>query len=125
MYSRDNPSDYNLEIKKTNEMGMGLFTLKDIKKNDLICPYVYEEEDIMKIKDFRLKYGNDNLYTYRNMRKHIIINVKDNRNVVTYINERKENPNVYLKCFKLYALEDIKSGDELFLKYWYKTDFKN
>ena len=77
----------------------------------------------MSIKDFRKIYGDDNLYTYRNMRKHIIINVKNNRNVVTYINERKDKPNVVLKCYKLYALQDIKNGEELFLKYWYKTKF--
>jgi len=121
--TRDNPKDYDLEIKETDNMGYGLFTLKDIKKGGFICPYVYDENDIMSIREFREKYGNDNLYTYRNMRKHIMINVKENRNVVTYINQRKDNPNVVLKCFKLYALEDIKEGEELFLKYWYKTDF--
>jgi len=121
--TRDNPKDYNLQIKEAENMGYGLFTLKDIKKGELICPYVYDDSDIMSIRDFREKYGNDNLYTYRNMRKHIMINVKENRNVVTYINQRKDNPNVVLKCYKLYALEDIKDGEELFLKYWYKTDF--
>jgi len=122
--TRDNPEDYELEIKDTETMGKGLFTLKDIKKDEMIAPYVYDESNIMTIRDFRNKYGyRDDVFTYRNMRKNIIISVKDNRNVVSYVNERKDNPNTYLKSYKLYASQDIKKGEQLFLKYWYKTKF--
>ena len=57
------------------------------------------------------------------MRERQIVSVKENRNVITYFNERKDNPNVYLKSYKLYSLHDIKEGGELFLKYWYTQKY--
>jgi hypothetical protein len=126
MLSRDNPEDYQLEIKDTDTMGKGLFTKIKINKGSVICPYVYDESDVMTTRQWREKYGygqDAHLYTYRNMRKHIVISVKDNRNVVSYINERKESPNVFLKSYKLYANEDIEAGEQLFLKYYYTTRF--
>ena len=120
---RDNPIDYNLEIKETNTMGLGLFTTKEIKKDDYICPYTYDPTEKYSLKDFKLKYGNDYLHTYKVQRHNYIISVKDNRNIITYINENKNNPNVYLKSFKLYANQDISKGSQLFLKYFYNTNF--
>jgi len=120
----DKPSDYGLKIKNTPNMGKGLFADRDIKKGEYIAPFLFTKSNIMSIPDFHKKYGKDYRFTYRDMRHHRIIVVKNNRNVATYINENKRNPNVELRAFKLYALKPIKKGSQLFLKYWYNTDFK-
>lgn len=120
----DDPILYGLEIKNTKTMGKGVFALIPFKKGEYIAPYKYEKKNEYTIANFKKKYGNDTLYTYRNQRKNLVISVKDNRNVITYINENKKSPNVVLKSLKLYALRDIKRGEQLFLKYYYKTEFK-
>ena len=45
------------------------------------------------------------------------------RNICTYINDRKDNPNVELKKFGLYAAQGVAAGEQLFLKYSYATNF--
>ena len=122
--TQDNPNDYGLIIKDTEDMGLGVFAERTFAVGEKICPYAYQSNQVMSIKEYRKKYGKSNLYTYRSMRHHTMIYVGDNRNVITYINERKDEPNVELKKHKLFATQNIKMGDELFLKYWYKTKFK-
>tara|TARA_B100000214_G_C23560926_1_gene442804 strand:+ start:16 stop:396 length:381 start_codon:yes stop_codon:yes gene_type:complete len=113
----DDPADYNLEIKESPIHGLGVFTKVDIKKNKKIIPYNFKEGNEMKWNDFKEKYGNDFLYTYSLRRVHKIICVKDNRNVITYINDDRPNENTYLKARALFAKRDIKAGEELTLCY--------
>mgnify|MGYP003654490161 FL=1 len=120
---RDDPSDYDLEIKDSPGKGLGLFTLKNIELGYKIAPFVYADADVMTLNNFHKKYGYDYVYTYRLMRQNKIINVKDNRNTLTYLNEDKINPNVKFVRYKLVALRDIVAGEELYLKYFYKTNF--
>ena len=123
MNTIDNPEDYDLEIKPTETMGYGTFATKDFKRGDVICPFVFKEEDKMGISEYRDTIGYDNTFTYISYRHHWIIYYGINRNVVSYINERKDNPNVKLGKMKLKAIQDITQGEQLFLKYWYKTTF--
>jgi hypothetical protein len=121
--SLDNPEDFGLEIKDTASMGKGVFATKDFKRGDKLCPFKYLEKDKMGISEYRDIYGWDNSYTYISYRHHWIITTRFNRNIVSYINERKDNPNVKLIRLMLIASQDIIAGEELFLKYWYKTTF--
>ena len=122
-YTRDKPSKYNLKIKKSKIHGYGVFTLKPIKKGEMICPYSHSNSDIMKWADFIKKYRNDFRYTYplkgwfKKKETWRIINVKNNRNIVSYINDNSPNHNTCLKNKKLYALKDIKQNTELTLSY--------
>ena len=121
----DNPNDYDLVIKTSSlsGAGLGLFTKKNIKKGDKIAPFVYEDKDVMTLNDFHKKYGYDYLCTYRLMRQHKIINVKNNRNACTYLNQNVDDVNVAFVRYILIAQRDITEGEELFLKYYYKTKF--
>jgi hypothetical protein len=123
MNTIDNPTDYNLTIKLTKDMGYGVFATTDVKAGTIICPFVFKESDKTSIREFRDTYGYDNTFTYISYRGHWIINVKKNRNVVSYINERKDNPNVKLHRLQLIATQNINKDEQLFLKYWYKTNF--
>ena len=113
----DNPKDYNVQIKKSLIHGYGVFTSINRKKDDLILPYVYKEENVMKWGDFKQKYRNDFRYTYSLRRIGKIICVKNNRNIVSFINDNTPNENTYLKAKKLYAKRDINAGEELTLSY--------
>ena len=125
----DNPTDYDLVIKQSSlrGAGLGLFTTKNttknIKQGEKIAPFVYEDKDIMSLKDFHFKYGYDYTMTYRLMRQHKIINVKSNRNACTYLNQNANDNNVKFYRYWLIAERDITEGEELFLKYYYKTKF--
>lgn len=110
-----------LMIQPSPVHGHGVFTTRSYKEGDFICDFVYLPEQVWNIRDYRLKYGLSNLYTYRMMRQHKIIYVGDNRNYVSYINENRDDPNVKLLRKKLYALKDINEGDELFLRYYYSN----
>ena len=57
------------------------------------------------------------------MRHNKMVYVGDNRNIISYTNENHDDPNVKLLRWKLIALKEIKKGDELFLKYWYKNEY--
>jgi SET domain-containing protein len=110
----------NLEIKKSNIHGNGLFSLTPIQKNIKICDYIGEE---MSYTDFLSKYGNykkNCLNTYRMRRINKIIVAKEEpyktQNLVNYINE-SDNPNCILKKRALYSLQDINKNEELTIKY--------
>ena len=136
MITIDNPLYYNLIIKKSNIHGLGVFTTKDIKKNHRIVPYTYVDGNLINYKDFIKKYGNDFRYTYTLQSRNQIINVKNNRNIISYVNDNRPNHNCYLKCRSgrcrkyqtctcgwckckrgMYALRDIKKNEELTLQY--------
>ena len=59
--TQDDPNDYGLIIKKTETMGFGVYTLKDIKKGEKICPYAFKDDQKMSLKSYREKYGKNNL----------------------------------------------------------------
>ena len=113
----DNPSDYDVAIRRSKIHGYGVFTKKDIKKGTKILPYNYKKKNVMKWLDFKAKYGDDVRYTYMNRRKWEIICVKENRNIVTYINDGRPKENCMLKGYALYAKRDIKKGEELTIRY--------
>ena len=113
----DDPKLYDVVIKKSPIHGRGVFTKKDINKDELILPYNYKDENIMGWLDFKRKYGDNFEYTYCNRRKWQVICVKDNRNICTFLNDNRPNENVYLKGYGLYAKRNIKAGEELTLHY--------
>ena len=54
-----------------------------------------------------------------------IINMKKNRNLVTFINDATPKENSYLKRRKLVAKRDIKAGEEITLSYPHYEPKKN
>ena len=119
----DDPKDYGLIKKKTKNMGFGIFATKTFKKGELIAPYNFCKNQVYPIAKFHKKYGDNYDYTYRDMRHHKIVSVKDNRNISSFINEDRKSPNVELRAFKLYAKKQIKKGEQLFLKYYYRKHY--
>lgn len=113
----DNPADYDLEIKKSKIHGVGLFTKKAIKKGRTIAPYNHKKKHVMKWDAFKKKYGEDFRYTYSLKRVGKIINMKKNRNLVTFVNDATPKENSYLKRRRLIAKRDIKAGEEITLSY--------
>jgi SET domain-containing protein len=107
-------------IKKSKIEGLGVFALNDIPKGTKIADYYGKE---MTLKNFKQKYGeykHNSLNTYRMKRINRIIVAKiepyKSRNLTNYINESKK-PNCLLKKRALYALNNIKKGEELTLLY--------
>ena len=107
-------------IKKSKIEGLGVFALVDIPKGTKIADYYGKE---MTLKNFKQKYGeykHNSLNTYRMKRINRIIVAKiepyKSRNLTNYINESK-TPNCILKKRALYALNNIKKGEELTLLY--------
>ena len=108
-----------LILKASSIDGVGIFALKDYPAKYCFGDFTGVE---MSLKDFHLKYGKDNRYCYRMRRQNKIIVAKEQRNFITYINDgihNQTNPsvNVILRNRKLYALKDIKEGEELLLDY--------
>lgn len=109
-----------MEIKSSPINGLGLFTTKDLKKDEKLFDYIGEE---MSLKEFREKYGiykTNSLNTYRMKRINRIIVAKEepflSTNLVNLINESKI-PNCVLKKRALYSLKEIPNGEELTLLY--------
>jgi SET domain-containing protein len=107
-------------IKKSKIEGLGVFALVDIPKGTKIADYYGKE---MTLKNFKRKYGEykyNSLNTYRMKRINRIIVAKiepyKSRNLTNYINE-STTPNCILKKRALYALNNIKKGEELTLLY--------
>ena len=111
------PSEFDLEIKASTIHGKGLFTTKPVKRGRKIVDWHYKPEQVMKWKDFKEKYGDDFRYTYSMRRVWKIINCKDNRNIVTFVNDGGADCNCELKRFALFSLRDIEAGEELTLLY--------
>ena len=109
-----------LEIRPSPIEGNGVFTTEKILKGTKIVEFTGVE---MSYKDFREKYKEDYRYTYITRFPWItVIVAKDNRNIITYINDgvyKQKNPkvNVELKKKWLYAVEDIEADEELLLRY--------
>ena len=107
-------------IKKSKIEGLGVFALDDIPSGTKIADYYGKE---MTLKNFKQKYGeykHNSLHTYRMKRINRIIVAKiepyKSRNLTNYINESKK-PNCLLKKRALYALNNIKKGEDLTLLY--------
>ena len=96
--------------------GYGVFSKRDLQKGECLGFFTGER---MKWKDFIQKYGRDYHYCYRKMRTHEIINSKEERCFITWINEatEPEKANVFLKSEKLYTRETVRADSELLL--WY------
>lgn len=116
------------EIKSSPIEGLGVFATAEIKKNELICEYFGEE---MTWAEFKKRYGNykdNSLHSYPMRRIWKIIVAKEepykSQNVVNYINEG-DIANVVLKKKCLFALREIRTGEEFLLKYPknYKRDW--
>lgn len=103
-----------LELKSSPIHGLGLFAKEDIPKGTLLGLFEGEE---MHISDFKQQYGKDYRYCYKLLRQQKIIVAKENRNWITFLNEYRTNPNVYLKRGQCWTHYDIKKGEELFLNY--------
>ena len=108
-------------IKKSSIEGLGVFATEDIPKGMKIADYYGKE---MKWKTFKNKYGeyhSNSLYTYPMRRIWKILVAKEepyrSKNLTNFINETRRNPNCILKKRALYALKDIKKGNELTLRY--------
>jgi hypothetical protein len=122
------------KTSKIPNAGRGVFAKVDIKKGTRIADF---EGKFMTYKDYNEKYtlpdGTiDRRYTYRmdnRSKEPGVLVSKDKpyltKNIVNYINEGKP-VNVMLKKKGLYASQDIKAGDELYLKYpkMYHRDWK-
>ena len=115
----DNPADYDLEVKKSKIHGYGLFTKIPFKKDQAICPYNHLKSQVMDWNKFVKKYGDDFRFTYslKAFGNNKIINQKNNRNFVAFINDNRPNHNVYLAKRGLKARRNIKAGEELTLSY--------
>jgi len=107
-------------IKKSKIEGLGVFAFVNIPSGTKIADYYGKE---MTLKNFKQKYGeykHNSLNTYRMKRINRIIVAKiepyKSRNLTNYINESKK-PNCLLKKRALYALNNIKKGEELTLLY--------
>jgi len=114
-----------VEAKKSKIAGYGNFAKKDIPDGTKIADFIGDE---MTMKEFKKKYGKPyaemtelHPYSYVMRRIHKII-VSSNpkyftKNVVNYTNEIPPNFNVVLKQRALYAIKNIKKGEELSLEY--------
>jgi len=104
-------------VKKSNIHGLGLFARIDIPANTRIGDYIGEE---MSRKEFKSKYGDDIHFTYSLGRTHKIIVGKKQKylfkNPSHFCNESK-NPNAFLQKRGLYTSQNVKKGEEIFLKY--------
>jgi SET domain-containing protein len=104
----------NLRLKPSSVDGLGIFALTDISANTFLGDWIgvkYTKQEFESI------WGKDYRYTYYSRFPwNPIWSCKENRNFVSYINH-SNSPNVYLKKRKLFALIDISTGSELYLKY--------
>jgi SET domain-containing protein len=108
-----------LILKASPIDGLGIFALKDFPAKYCFGAFIGIE---MSIKDFHNRYGKDYRYCYRLGRQNKIIVSKEERNFITYINDGVHNQsvskvNVILTKRNLYALREIKEGEELLLDY--------
>ena len=103
----------SLEIKESPIHGLGVFAKAFIPENTRLGKF---EGVKYSLKEFKEKYGTDTSYCYVARRANYILSAKENRNVMTYINESL-TPNVRLYRFFLRSYRDIQPGEELFLYY--------
>ena len=102
-----------LTLKESPIHGLGIFAERDFPKDYCLGPFIGTE---MTIQAFKEKYGKDVRYCYQLGRLNKIIVAKEERNWITYLNERNP-PNVYLKRRSCYTACEIKQSEELFLIY--------
>ena len=96
-----------MEYKESSVHGIGVFALRDWKKDEEIGDYAPAVK--MTKPEFRERYGSDIRHTYWTSHnfKHSYVLVAKEAKVA----------NVYLKKQKLFAAADIPAGSELFLTY--------
>lgn len=110
-----------VEVKNSPVEGLGVFATADIAAGTKIADYYGKE---MTWRDFKAKYGEyktNSQYSYPMRRIWKILVAKEEpyftMNLVNYINESPKKTNSELKKRALYAIKDIKKGEELFLQY--------
>ena len=103
-----------LEIRESPIHGLGVFATKDFPVGYCFGEFIGEE---MPWRDFTARYGKDFRYCYKMRRIHRVINAKEKRNWITFINEGK--PNVILRKRFCFSLRPLKAGEELLLDYGY------
>jgi SET domain-containing protein len=108
-----------VEIKPSSIEGLGVFAKEDLAKNIKICDYYGVEMSWTQFTKQYGKYKLNSLNTYPMRRIWRIICSKEepfkSQNIVNFINEGE--PNCILKMRALYALREIKCGEELLLQY--------
>ena len=102
-----------LEIKESPIHGLGVFATQRLTPTMKLAEYT---GDRYTLKQFKEKYGKDISYCYVARRANYILCAKENRNIITYVNESK-TPNVYIKQKVLRPYRIIEPGEELFLQY--------
>lgn len=103
-----------LELRESPIDGLGIFTTREFPADYNFGEFVGKE---MPWKEFVELYGRDYRYCYRLRRIQRIICAKEKRNWITYINEKKEAPNVLLKKRACYSIRALAKGEELLLNY--------
>ena len=115
----------NLVVKQSTieNAGLGLFTLKDFKKNENICNY---EGEIIDDKELVNRYGKNNLAPYTiKLANNKYIDCACKRSQGAYINSFRGGSgnnarfiinNKYDRV-RLQATRNIKSGQEIFVSY--------
>lgn len=114
----------HLVVKKSKVAGLGLFTLKSIKKGDFICFY---KGHYLNYEQFCVKYQNNSPSYVFQVSKNLFIDAKDcleqygryinsashtaySQNCIFKINQRTKTVSVYAKS-------DIPANSELFISY--------
>lgn len=114
----------HLVVKKSKVAGLGLFTLKSIKKGDFICFY---KGHYLNYEQFCVKYQNNSPSYVFQVSKNLFIDAKDcleqygryinsashtaySQNCIFKINQRT-------KTVAVYAKTDIPANSELFISY--------
>jgi len=102
-----------LTIQPSPIHGLGVFATQQLKPKMTLAEYT---GDRYTLREFKEKYGKDIQHCYVARRANFILCAKENRNIITYINESK-TPNVEIKSKILRPLRVIEEGEELFLHY--------
>jgi hypothetical protein len=111
------PVPKGVELRESPVHGIGAFATEDLPAGSVIGEYT----GIKMLKtDFIKQYGSDIQHVYwtkQNFPNSVVMIAKgEHRNFITFVNESAE-PNVALRKRMLYALKNISSGSELFLRY--------
>lgn len=113
------PKHECLKILPSPIQGLGVFATDDIPLGRKLSYFTGEE---ITHKDFKRKYGKDMRYVYRRMPWQTLIVAKDNRNLITFVNDGHHlqahpDHNCILKRRWLIPIHNIKKGEELTLHY--------
>ncbi|SOV17458.1 variant-silencing SET protein [Plasmodium gaboni] len=128
----------NLEIKKTEKTGYGVFCKRDIKNGELICEYVGEvlgkEEFEKRLKVYEEESKKTDMYNWYTIQinKDVYIDSAKKGSISRFINHSCSPNSVSQKWIVrgfyrigIFALRDIPSGEEITYNYSYNFLFNN